>query len=609
MVESKQHTAYEFDSAIHKIVKGGGFSAQQVYTIFSDTTDEDKNLLNTIAANKRHSFLEVIFHHGYWSMLYKSSVQEDAQYVGKSRTLVNEINRLQEWEESLSKLSKLCRDNASFKKVEKRLKRFPSEATTHVDAEGCNALYFACIAGREDLLRAIARAGASIHKTSKSKRSLLHITAICGHCHLIPVLQEIGLNIAIQASMTDSPVFSMRYGLLPEEHGLLPEEHMAQSGHVDCLKSLLAVLGRETVSTRCLILAAQFGNIPFITYLLTTLNVAYDNPDHLYGMTALHAAATSGITSTLQHLLSLESTTDDWIRQRDHRNRTILHHAVESGNKDMVTLVLKKAHELDTKLGKNGEQVRDLLIAQDYFHGNTLGYLIRGKDKGRKAWHFVDVHRMCAHAFVTKTKSGSVDVARYGKVIKSGWGEDPTDEENEFCKKNHDQRLKTPQLDTTALHLACDHEYEEIVHILLDEGNDQLVNIRDIFEMTAVHTACMRGNLEIIRALTAAKADFTMSMSHAGISYTPTEVARENTHTSVVNYITSASCLTLIEKLRQNLGQHLEKLTPERVQALRDEGVDVQSHVVDIARDMSIDINTLLIDIGTGPVLQETTHH
>ena len=58
----------------------------------------------------------------------------------------------------------------------------------------------------------------------------------------------------------------------------------------------------------------------------------------------------------------------------------------------------------------------------------SLIYLVRGKDKGRQAWHYVLVDEGQENAFKEKVSSGTVDVAVYGKVIKSGWGKDPPDD-------------------------------------------------------------------------------------------------------------------------------------------------------------------------------------
>ena len=52
-------------------------------------------------------------------------------------------------------------------------------------------------------------------------------------------------------------------------------------------------------------------------------------------------------------------------------------------------------------------------------------YLVRGKDKSKQAWHYVLVDEDKIEAFNAKVKSGNIDVADYGTVLYSGWGQDP----------------------------------------------------------------------------------------------------------------------------------------------------------------------------------------
>jgi len=64
---------------------------------------------------------------------------------------------------------------------------------------------------------------------------------------------------------------------------------------------------------------------------------------------------------------------------------------------------------------------------QDFVKSNprSLIYTVRGQDRGWDAWHIVHVERALLDDFKLKIKSGSIDVADYGYVIKSGWGKDP----------------------------------------------------------------------------------------------------------------------------------------------------------------------------------------
>ena len=47
-------------------------------------------------------------------------------------------------------------------------------------------------------------------------------------------------------------------------------------------------------------------------------------------------------------------------------------------------------------------------------------FTVRGKDKGREAWHIVLVEKDLLEGFKEKVSSGTVDVAKFGYIIKSG---------------------------------------------------------------------------------------------------------------------------------------------------------------------------------------------
>ncbi|WP_168463833.1 hypothetical protein [Wolbachia endosymbiont of Ctenocephalides felis wCfeT] len=59
---------------------------------------------------------------------------------------------------------------------------------------------------------------------------------------------------------------------------------------------------------------------------------------------------------------------------------------------------------------------------------SDLIYLVRGKDRGRSAWHYVLVDKEKREMFLAKSRTGSMDVADYGEILYSGWGEDPSQE-------------------------------------------------------------------------------------------------------------------------------------------------------------------------------------
>ena len=59
---------------------------------------------------------------------------------------------------------------------------------------------------------------------------------------------------------------------------------------------------------------------------------------------------------------------------------------------------------------------------------SELLYLVRGKDKGEKCWHYVMVDKFKLPLFKEKLKTGSLDVADFGQILQSGWGENPPED-------------------------------------------------------------------------------------------------------------------------------------------------------------------------------------
>jgi len=66
-----------------------------------------------------------------------------------------------------------------------------------------------------------------------------------------------------------------------------------------------------------------------------------------------------------------------------------------------------------------------------------LVYLVRGKDSGKPLWHYVLVDANKLPIFLKKIEGGSLDVADYGKVLYSGWGENPPEEVKIFIEEKY----------------------------------------------------------------------------------------------------------------------------------------------------------------------------
>ena len=132
-------------------------------------------------------------------------------------------------------------------------------------------------------------------------------------------------------------------------------------------------------------------------------------------------------------------------------------------------------------------------------------------------------------------KQGEVNVADYGEVIKSGWGDYPSKDKLKEVENALIQKAKLdtdPRPDATALHLSVFLGKTDFVQLLVDHGAD--VNAKDCFGMTSLHLAAMRGNLNLMKILLEKDADVNATDEKGG---TPIDVAVLNEQTYAVKYL------------------------------------------------------------------------
>lgn len=58
-------------------------------------------------------------------------------------------------------------------------------------------------------------------------------------------------------------------------------------------------------------------------------------------------------------------------------------------------------------------------------HQNGPIFLVRGECDNRPVWHYVQVDKLKLPLYKRAVTTDSIDVADYGKVLASGWGEEP----------------------------------------------------------------------------------------------------------------------------------------------------------------------------------------
>ena len=199
-----------------------------------------------------------------------------------------------------------------------------------------------------------------------------------------------------------------------------------------------------------------------------------------------------------------------------------MHRAVSNGFFDIAKRLIEKGSDVNLQ-NKEGitplflgvknkhEQLIKLLIENEadvnigYKKNYTETILVRGKDKGRAAWHYVLVKKHLLGLFLKRVKGGRVNVAEFGDILQSGWGKDPPKgTTNKILKKYDFQFKKIPGV--TLLHIASEQINEsEIIDLLVKSGAN--VNARDAEGFTPLHMAAIHGNLKIVKKLVDLEAD------------------------------------------------------------------------------------------------------
>ena len=64
-------------------------------------------------------------------------------------------------------------------------------------------------------------------------------------------------------------------------------------------------------------------------------------------------------------------------------------------------------------------------------------FLVRGKDAGKPAWHYVLVDTLKQPLFIKALKGGTLELRDYGTVLHSGWGAEPPPELAEAMRKQY----------------------------------------------------------------------------------------------------------------------------------------------------------------------------
>jgi ankyrin repeat protein len=370
---------------------------------------------------------------------------------------------------------------------------------------------------------------------------------------------------------------------------------VSENGDTQTLARLMECGMRQELLGPMLAIAGHYGRVGFIKYVVSNYNVDPQSKDEA-GKSAYLRAGEQGQVDVLKYMFTKNLHFDE----TDVRRRNILHSVADGAEKEVMEFVVGQ-------LKKKGANIVAMISAKDRYIGGELCMLIRGKDKGRDSWHYVEVIRGLFDVFMKRTRGGTIDVAKYGTLLNSGWGADPDEGAQKEIEKRFESRRSATvneDLDVTPLHIAAFKDKFDIAKILLENGSE--VNVRDKFGLTPLHIAAMRGNLDLIKLLLkfGAKTDWLDSLVK-----TAADVAEDNEHRDVANYLKSLSYLPVSENFCRTVLPNIQQLlSTDHIQALHESGSDVRAHMVNTLRDLTVSINEALLALGSGPVHEESSN-
>ena len=300
---------------------------------------------------------------------------------------------------------------------------------------------------------------------------------------------------------------------IPGESNRTPLLWASASASGEFIKTLID-LGADVNAQRAdeevvpLYLAVYFNNYMAVDILLKHgADVGHLNISKTVG---LHGCAEAGSLSVSR--LLIDSGCD--INLRNSKGQTALYFAVKNKHKFIVKFLLESEADVNMKYNENASE---------------RIYLVRGKDRGKLAWHYVQVEKALLPLFLRRTNGGSLDVADFGLVLTSGWGKDPPEE----VRKNINEMGATfPDTQSqTVLHVASKSASLEIVDLLVNYKAD--VNANDMDGFTPLHLAAMHGNIQVVKKLVETNADVNLKVDGKDAA----DLARMNEETEIEEYL------------------------------------------------------------------------
>ncbi|XP_013402461.1 ankyrin-3-like [Lingula anatina] len=470
------------------------------------------NVLHTAAFHNNEDAVMTIFRHFDWATLstqvtsgthpgeLEGCTAKDIAVKRHNKSVADRIDSLDKTDSGMNVIHKVVRS----RNIDK-LKEFCTSDHNLVnitDSDNFTPLHYAAGVGFLDGVKLLLKMGADLNAVTESGETALGRACRMGYDDVVEYLTDlpnVDINKSLHSAMGDVTCldaavegnFRDIYNRL-QRHGLPVTSNTlvcaARGGHVELVKGIAAMDGIDV------------------------------NHQNKYGNTALHLASRDGHVDVVRYLIN-EDRADACI-QNNVGDKT-LSEASRNGNGDVVDehkrdpTILNNKGENPAHMAASSGQVQcldailrthpELMNKRGNLNEGSLVYLVRGNDKERPAWHYVLVKRKLLADFLVKIKGKMIELEDYGKVLSSGWGEDPPDDIRQKVNDKYNTCKDSSHEDLTPLHHAVLEQYPSVVEKLLELG--AATDVRDAYKLTPLHLACMRGNREIVKLLVEAGAD------------------------------------------------------------------------------------------------------
>ena len=416
------------------------------------------------------------------------------------------------------------------------------EAATQLlndEATSREALSIAARHGNIELVRQLIHRD-DLKVSSTGGLSPFHMAALRGHTAVIDILLKAGPIPKSVDTSEDTPFsLAVKGGQLAALQQLLKADstvaltdntefsllHLAaREGHLEIVRELIknGADGNAIGVNRStpLLLAAERGHVVLVKYLINNLRVDVKATDEA-GSCAVHVAAMHGHVQVLEQLHKAGAD----IRVKDKQNYQPIHLAARAGHLGVVKFLLGLGVDPNTVEGQKSTLLnlavkgRHLRIVQELLrHSRDISKPVTDPEaKGDLVVDGIDENARNKGQDYVAPADGDYD-ASYDHFSKDleGNGVEPDDDEDEFndeyedepddaCEDILDQPKAQHIAETTPLHSAAVRGCVEIVRELLKA--DPHCNMKDRSRLTPLHLAAKEGYVSVVKELLRNNAD------------------------------------------------------------------------------------------------------